>query len=240
MRAAMPSAAKALEAAVQAFGIAPGPPEAQALALAQKGLWPETWDGGETWHEEGNKEKALPAALVEAELAAKAAVEKQNLEKFGTTAPNSDKAAKFSHALSFPIWFIVQCTDKHKCWNWKTSRVVRDIIKPMTAMTRCRFAELPEFRDIVGAAQARRSPLASAALLCNAQRRFRPPPAAVVRIALLGRRVGAARGGARGRGRPQPPGLDRRAPPQWSQTSSRGGSRAGASVAERGARLVRG
>ena len=41
--------------------------------------------------------------------------------------------------------------------------MVRDIIKPMTAMTRCRFAELPEFRDIVGEAQARRSPLASTA-----------------------------------------------------------------------------
>ena len=108
MRAAMPSAAKALEAAVQAYGIAPGPPEAQALALAQKGLWPESWDGGETWHEEGNKEKALPAALVEAELAAKAAVEAQNLEMFGTTVPNSDKAAKFSHASwwrvpSYPV-----------------------------------------------------------------------------------------------------------------------------------------
>jgi len=108
MRAALPSAAKALEAAVQAYGIAPGPPEAQALALAQKGLWPETFDGGETWHEEGNKERALPAALVEAELAAKAAVEKQNLEKFGTTGPNSDTAAKFSHASwwkvpSYPV-----------------------------------------------------------------------------------------------------------------------------------------
>ena len=98
MRAAMPSAAKALEAAVQAYGIAPGPPEAQALALAQKGLSPESWDGGETWHEEGNKEKALPAALVKAELAAKAAVEAQNLEKFGTIVPNSDAAAKYSHA----------------------------------------------------------------------------------------------------------------------------------------------
>ena len=98
MRAALLSAAQALEAAVQAFGIAPGPPEAQALALAQKGLWPETWDGGETWHEEGNKEKALPAALVEAELAAKAAVEAQNREMFGTIVPNSDAAAKYSHA----------------------------------------------------------------------------------------------------------------------------------------------
>ena len=177
MRAALPSAAKALEAAVQAYGIAPGPPEVQALALAQKGLWPETWDGGETWHEEGNKEKALPAALVEAELAAKAAVEAQNLEKFGTTAPNSDAAAKFSHALSFPIWWLVAFTIKHSCWHWPTWRVVRDIIKPMTAMTRCRFAELPEFRDIVGAAQARRRPLwpLLPPPLCNAHRRFRPP-----------------------------------------------------------------
>ena len=85
----------------------------------------------------------------------------------------------------------------------------------MTAMTRCRFAELPEFRDIVGAAQARRSPLSP--LLPSCVQRSSPippsPPAAVVWIALLGRRVGAARGGARGRGRPQPQGLDRRAPP---------------------------
>merc|ERR1719247_3585548 len=97
MRAAMPSAGKALQAAVQAYSIAPGPPEAQALILAQKGLWPETFDGGETWHQEGNKEKALPAALVEA------AVEAQNLQKCGTIVPNSDAAAKFSHALAFPI-----------------------------------------------------------------------------------------------------------------------------------------
>jgi hypothetical protein len=73
-------------------------PKAQALALAEKGLWAETFDGGETWHEEGNKEKALPAALVEAELAAKAAVEAQNREMFGTIVPNSDAAAKYSHA----------------------------------------------------------------------------------------------------------------------------------------------
>ena len=67
------------------------------------------------------------------------------------------------HALSFPIWWLVEFTIKHNCWHWPTWRVVRDIIKPMTAMTRCRFAELPEFRDIVGAAQARRRPLASTA-----------------------------------------------------------------------------
>ena len=92
------AAAKALEASVQAFGIAPGSPEAQARALAEKGLWAETWDGGKTWHEEGNKKKALPAAVVKAELAAKAAVEVQNREMFGTIVPNSAAAAKYSHA----------------------------------------------------------------------------------------------------------------------------------------------
>ena len=91
-------AVTALEVAVRAYGIASGPPEAQALALADKGQWAETWDDGKTWHEQGDSKKALPAALVEAELAAKAAVEAQNLEKFGTTAPNSDAAAKYSHA----------------------------------------------------------------------------------------------------------------------------------------------
>ena len=52
--------------------------------------------------------------------------------------------------------------------------MVRDIIKPMTAMTRCRFAELPEFRDIVGAAQARRRPLWP--LLPSVQRSSPIPP----------------------------------------------------------------
>ena len=73
---------KALAALVQAYGIAPGTPEAQAREISHKGLWPETWDGGKTWHEGGNKEKALPAALVAAERAALA-----------------DKAAELDQAL---------------------------------------------------------------------------------------------------------------------------------------------
>ena len=133
MRAAMPSAAKALEAAVQAFGIAPGPPEVQALALAQKGLWPETWDGGETWHEGGNKDKALHPALVAAERAALAAVEAQNVALLGTNEPDSDAAAEYSHGCGVTIGFIREFTDTYDCWNWPTWRVMRDIVKPLTA-----------------------------------------------------------------------------------------------------------
>ena len=54
--------------------------------------------------------------------------------------------------------------------------MVRDIIKPMTAMTRCRFAELPEFRDIVGAAQARRRPLSPLLPSTTVQRSSPIPP----------------------------------------------------------------
>merc|ERR1719424_62243 len=146
MRAAMPDAARFLEAAVETYSIAPGPPEAQALALAQKGLWPETWDGGSTWHEQGDPKKAVPARLVEVVRAAKAAVEAQNLAMFGTIEPNSDAAAEYSHGLAVTIEFLVAFTNEHDCWEWPTWRVVRDIVKPLTAATHCRFAELPKVR----------------------------------------------------------------------------------------------
>ena len=65
--------------------------------LGAAGQWAETWDGGATWHFEGDK-SALPAALVAAEAAAKAAVEAQDLVAFGTIAPGSNDAAAYSWA----------------------------------------------------------------------------------------------------------------------------------------------
>ena len=114
----MPAAARFLEVAVQTYGIAPGPPEVQALALAQRGLWPETWDDGATWHEQGDPKKAVPAALVDAVLAAKAAVEAQNIAMFGTAAPDSDEAAEYSHGLAVTIEYLVAFTNEHDCWEW--------------------------------------------------------------------------------------------------------------------------
>ena len=127
------AAGKALAALVHAYGIAPGTPEAQAREISERGLWPETWDGGMTWHEGGNKDKALPAALVAAERAALAAVEAQNVALLGTNEPDSDAAAEYSHGCGVTIGFVVEFTETHDCWNWPTWKVMRDIVKPLTA-----------------------------------------------------------------------------------------------------------
>lgn len=39
--------------------------------------------------------------------------------------------------------FLVAFTEAHGCWTWPTWQVVRDIIKPATAHSRCRYADLP-------------------------------------------------------------------------------------------------
>ena len=127
------AAGKALAALVQAYGIAPGTPEAQAREISHKGLWPETWDGGKTWNAGGNKEKALPPALVAAERAALAAVQAQNVALLGTNEPDSDAAAEYSHGCGVTIGFVREFTDTYDCWNWPTWRVNRDIVKPLTA-----------------------------------------------------------------------------------------------------------
>jgi len=127
------AAGKALAALVRAYGIAPGTPEAQAREISHKGLWPETWDGGKTWNEGGNKDKALPPALVAAERAALAAVEAQNVALLGTNEPDSDAAAEYSHGCGVTIGFVREFTDTYDCWNWPTWRVMRDIVKPLTA-----------------------------------------------------------------------------------------------------------
>jgi len=53
-------------------------------------------------------------------------------------------AAGFSHANRLRTWavsvaWLVAFTFDHECWAWPTWRVVRDIIKPSTAATRCRW-----------------------------------------------------------------------------------------------------
>ena len=44
------------------------------------------------------------------------------------------------------IGWLVEFTEAHDCWEWPTSRVVRDIVKPETAELRCRYADLPSVR----------------------------------------------------------------------------------------------
>lgn len=63
--------------------------------------------------------------------------------KFRTAAQKEDQARTASQASTgVPIDFVVAFTFAHNCWDWPTRDVVRDIIKPATAETRCRYTDL--------------------------------------------------------------------------------------------------
>ena len=60
-------------------------------------------------------------------------VQEEDLAAFGTLEPDSDAAAEYSHGCGVTIGFIREFTDTYDCWNWPTWRVMRDIVKPLTA-----------------------------------------------------------------------------------------------------------
>ena len=142
------AAAAAIDAMIAEHAPAGATALERARAIGAAGLWAETWDGGATWHFEGDKQRALPAALAAAEAAAKAAVEAQDLVAFGTNVPGSEAAAAYSWACAVTIGWLIAFTNEHDCWEWETWRVVRDIIKPATAATRCRYVELLDEGDV--------------------------------------------------------------------------------------------
>ena len=109
-------------------------------------------DGGTSWDALGSQ--ALSPEEAATECAAKEAVEKEDYTEFGTIEPDSEAAARASHGRGVTIEFLVRWTDEHDLHDWPTWRVVRDIVKPMTAKTRCRYAELPEMEGVVGPAQS--------------------------------------------------------------------------------------
>ena len=146
---ALPSAARAaLRAAVKAHRIPPGTPQQQGLALAKKALWAETWDGGVSWHAAGRKKKRLVLSPEEAaaERKVKAVVEEEDYAAYSTIEPDSEASAIASHARGVTIEFLINWTNENDCWDMPTWQVVRDIIKPATVGTRCRYADLPEVR----------------------------------------------------------------------------------------------
>ena len=72
----------------------------------------------------------------------KARTEAEDAVAFGTHAPGSDAAAAASHLRGVTIGWLLEFTELHQCWEWTTQEVVDRIIKPATAPTRCRFADL--------------------------------------------------------------------------------------------------
>ena len=140
------AARAALNTAVEKHGIDPGTPEEQGAALAQRGLWAETWDQGDSWHYSGDPEQPLSPEEAVVECAAMEANEAENYADFGTSKPDSEAAAQASFNRAVTIEWVVSWTTEHNLWEWTTADVVSKKIKPMTAATRCRFEDLPEVR----------------------------------------------------------------------------------------------
>ena len=142
-------AAAALAALVAEHGVQYADPFAAAAA----GLYAATWDTGATWLTfEGGTQQALPESRHTTEIAAMEAVLAADRAAFGTSVPGSDAAAAHSYLLGVSIDFVIGFTNRRGLWDKTTAWVVENEIKPATAHSRCRYAELPELAPSVGAA----------------------------------------------------------------------------------------
>jgi hypothetical protein len=63
-----------------------------------------------------------------------------------------DCHARRIHGLGITIEALIDFAYRHDCWNWPTSKVMRDIVLPATKDTRCRYADLPELNGCFGPA----------------------------------------------------------------------------------------
>jgi hypothetical protein len=61
----------------------------------------------------------------------------------------NDHASKI-HGLGIRLSALIAFAYAHDCWDWPTWMIVRDIVKPATRDTRCRYADLPEMKDCFG------------------------------------------------------------------------------------------
>jgi ankyrin repeat protein len=92
-------------------------------------------DGSDVWTCYGcRKPVQISSERIQLENAAIAAVREEDLRE--------GAGAASLHARGVTVEYLNRFTDAHDCWEWPTWRVVRDIIKPDTANTRQRFADL--------------------------------------------------------------------------------------------------
>ena len=67
--------------------------------------------------------------------------------------PTAEQHAEHIHSLGVRVDWLVAFTYEHDCWTWPTRVVERDIVKPLTRESRCRYAEKSEFQEFVGPAR---------------------------------------------------------------------------------------
>ena len=59
----------------------------------------------------------------------------------------------YLHTFAISVFALLAFTFDHDCWEWPTWKVVREIIKPATGKTRCRYAQLPGLEKYFGPAR---------------------------------------------------------------------------------------
>ena len=70
----------------------------------------------------------------------------QEDDSVGSGGAHAERLRGWGVAVSWLLAF----TFDHDCWDWPTWRVVRDIIKPATAVNRCRYAQLDSVAAFTG------------------------------------------------------------------------------------------
>jgi ankyrin repeat protein len=65
---------------------------------------------------------------------------------------SAEEHATFLHSKGIRIDALIAFANDHDCWEWPTWKVNRDIIKPATRQTRCRYGELLETKEYFGPA----------------------------------------------------------------------------------------
>ena len=65
-----------------------------------------------------------------------------------------DAHAEFLWSRAVTVGWLLDFTNRYDCWDWTTREVQAYIIKPETAATRCRYADLEHVRAAAGVGSA--------------------------------------------------------------------------------------
>ena len=74
-------------------------------------------------------------------------VRQEDVDAVGTAEPDTEQAAQALHSRGVTLRWLVQFSNEHDCWRWRTAEVVERLVRPHTAAARCRYADLRPMRQ---------------------------------------------------------------------------------------------
>ena len=102
------------------------------------------------WDCRDGKPEVEDAATIAREQQWKAAAEAE--DRAALEGGGDDAGGERLRGFGVRLDWLVAFTQAHDCWEWPSWRVQRDIIRPATCESRCRYAQLPGMAPFVGAA----------------------------------------------------------------------------------------